>query len=790
MARLVSLTALAAMFATPARADPILTPLITAIVDSIGLPASFSVFGITFGTAAVLTGLVTTAIGIGLAVLFAPRPKLPTPEAGVFAVQQNLPYRMYAYGRCRVAGAIMLKESIASNLCYVAAIAGHFVDGFETLFLNDDEVTVPSKSFTAGTFVVGTRYTIATVGTTDFTLVGASANTVGVIFTATGVGSGTGTATATDMVAGTVAAGADGRYGGSVINIDTRQGLSTETAYAAITSLLPTYWDATHRGDGQASLGMTCGGVSAQNFVTTYPYGAPAPSVILRGYRVFDPRDGTQSATNPATWKWSQNAALTILHFLCFSEFGFKAAYADAIAPFLSQWIQAANDCDDAMALKAGGTEPRYRIGGWTTTEQSRITTLLMMLQCCDGFLSRRGAGYWLQVGKYYAPTVTLTDDDIVGFIIQTDVSSEDKVNEAIAYWSDPDNGYVTVDTAPLINEADQVARGGAPRKAQLQLTWVQSVGQASRLLKREMYRQQVTVRGTLTLGWSGMNAAYERWIAINSNSIPRLSGVVIENRKAVISARTRTVTIDFILSGPALDAYTATTDESSVPVIPQRPAAVGLPIPTSVSVVPELYTDPTGSSSVLLAISWAEPFYNGAAWNLNYIVQWRLTNAGGGSPGPWEQQTFTTPTIAGSVVSVQVSGVPSGTSIDVEVASVGTGASLSTWSALQTVSTVLLTIAPAAPVWTSAVGHTGNAVLTIVAPASPNFAKAQFYRAAYGAAFTPATAVGSPVAGAPSATLTYTDTVAAGTYDYYAESLTSASVASAPAGPETATVT
>ena len=47
----------------------------------------------------------------------------------------------------------------------------------------------------AGSFVVGVWYKIATVGTTDFTLVGASANTVGVEFVATGAGSGSGTAT-------------------------------------------------------------------------------------------------------------------------------------------------------------------------------------------------------------------------------------------------------------------------------------------------------------------------------------------------------------------------------------------------------------------------------------------------------------------------------------------------------------------------------------------------------------------------------------------------------------------
>ena len=46
----------------------------------------------------------------------------------------------------------------------------------------------------AGSFTVSETYVIDTVGTTDFTLIGASANTPGIIFTATGVGSGTGTA--------------------------------------------------------------------------------------------------------------------------------------------------------------------------------------------------------------------------------------------------------------------------------------------------------------------------------------------------------------------------------------------------------------------------------------------------------------------------------------------------------------------------------------------------------------------------------------------------------------------
>jgi len=48
---------------------------------------------------------------------------------------------------------------------------------------------------TAGSFITGVTYTILSIGTTDFTAIGASSNTVGVTFTATGPGTGDGTAT-------------------------------------------------------------------------------------------------------------------------------------------------------------------------------------------------------------------------------------------------------------------------------------------------------------------------------------------------------------------------------------------------------------------------------------------------------------------------------------------------------------------------------------------------------------------------------------------------------------------
>jgi hypothetical protein len=75
------------------------------------------------------------------------------------------------------------------------------VDGSDTGLVFEEGTTnvyqmgPSSLTVAAGSFVVESLYTILTIGTTDFTVIGATNNNVGTEFVATGVGSGTGTAT-------------------------------------------------------------------------------------------------------------------------------------------------------------------------------------------------------------------------------------------------------------------------------------------------------------------------------------------------------------------------------------------------------------------------------------------------------------------------------------------------------------------------------------------------------------------------------------------------------------------
>jgi hypothetical protein len=89
------------------------------------------------------------------------------------------------------------------------------------------------NTVTAGAFVTGRQYMIDTVGTTDFTLIGASANSSGILFTATGAGAGTGTAYNTQTVQAKLSQYTSVKDFGAVGDNVTNDAVSIQNSFAA-----------------------------------------------------------------------------------------------------------------------------------------------------------------------------------------------------------------------------------------------------------------------------------------------------------------------------------------------------------------------------------------------------------------------------------------------------------------------------------------------------------------------------------------------------------------------------
>lgn len=115
----------------------------------------------------------------------------------------------------------------------------------------------------AGAFGVGNTYVIKTVGTTDFTLIGAASNTVGLTFKATGVGAGTGIANSEIALPW---------YPADYASVQANANVGTQTVGAVI-------------GHVHLQTGFNVGGGGVGTLVQTGPitYGAPANTASTGG---------------------------------------------------------------------------------------------------------------------------------------------------------------------------------------------------------------------------------------------------------------------------------------------------------------------------------------------------------------------------------------------------------------------------------------------------------------------------------------------------------------------------
>jgi len=100
------------------------------------------------------------------------------------------------------------------------------------------------------------------------------------------------------------------------IHIEWREGTTIPAHYSDLATAFPD-WESDHVGKGISHSLTRFKQVRQEDFFEVYPNGIRTVyKQTFRGVRVWDPRDGGQDADDPATWTWTDNAALVILDYL------------------------------------------------------------------------------------------------------------------------------------------------------------------------------------------------------------------------------------------------------------------------------------------------------------------------------------------------------------------------------------------------------------------------------------------------------------------------------------------
>jgi hypothetical protein len=340
--------------------------------------------------------LITTAMGAALNAL-TPKPSFGAASGGysLQGVSGAALDHQVIYGETRVGGVRVYDAATGDNnqtLNRIVAFAGHEVDSYQEIYLNDEVITLSGASVTAPERYNGQVALAQYFGTTTQT--------------------------------------ADA-------------GLITETAELEANE---GKWTSDHRLQGIAYL--------YTKFVydaDAFPNGVPAVSAVIRGKKIYDPRDTNQDVDDETTWVWSDNPALCLRDYLT-SEYGLNQP-ADRIDDSLV--IAAANICDQTTE-----GEKRYTCNGAFTTNAEPSSVATNILSSMGGLLWY-GQGKWrMKAAAWTAPTVSFTEDDLRSSIsLSTRHSRRDNFNSVKGTFRGSDSDWQPADykevTDPAFLEAD-----------------------------------------------------------------------------------------------------------------------------------------------------------------------------------------------------------------------------------------------------------------------------------------------------------------------------------------------
>lgn len=445
------------------------------VVSAIGAEAASAaliIYAVEIGTAIYYTALVATAYSYQARQKRKMRDQYNAAQVDRLTnVVTTTGPRELVLGKVRKGGYILFRDSCGTyndRFVMVVALAAHEIEGVESWYLNDQKVTLDVNGYVNEEPYNLTRTETVTVS---------------------------GSVTPTDAIPGTVVVAQQvymasdydtptystyttyQRYTttNSKARIRLYSGTSTQTADARLMELFPTVWTSNHRLRGIA--------YAIVEFVydeTAFPSGLPNLTAVVKGAKVYDPRSGLTA--------WSENPALHMLHVLQHPYFGKRTSVASTE---LARVSAAANACDELYTPSGGTAVALYRsaivlpYGGQASDAFDDLSAAMC------GSWAYAGGEFFVKAGKYTAPVIELTEDDLLtsqkdlsgsstskSVTINTHRSRADKVNTINVKIYDADADYKETPVAPVKN-ATAIAKDGRELATDLTLPSVSSASQA-----------------------------------------------------------------------------------------------------------------------------------------------------------------------------------------------------------------------------------------------------------------------------------------------------------------------
>ena len=277
-----------------------------------------------------------------------------------------------------------------------------------------------------------------------------------------------------------------------LVEINSHTGADNQAADSFLTQRVKE-WTAVHRLRGIAYMY-----VQLDYNAEAFPNGLPNISAVIKGKKVFDPRDSSTA--------FSDNSALCIRDYLTNTVFGLGCS-SDEIDD--TSFIAAANACDENVTLDDGTTQKRYTLNGTFQTNGAPKKIIENMLTSCGGILTYTNGKFRLLVAEYRSPSITLTQDDFHGPIqLAATQSQMENYNTVKGVYSPQSNSFTPTDYPPITSSTFVSEDNGEVRALDYALPFTTESARAQRLAKIVLYRNRQQVVLQCQLSMKGFNLA------------------------------------------------------------------------------------------------------------------------------------------------------------------------------------------------------------------------------------------------------------------------------------------
>ncbi len=245
-------------------------------------------------------------------------------------------------------------------------------------------------------------------------------------------------------------------------------------------------WTTAHQGRGVAYLYLRL-----KWNRDVYPTGIPNVTAVVRGRKVWDPRS---DPGDPAVKGYSTNATLCALDY-AMASFGFEAPLSEIHE---TSWVAAANVCDEAVALKAGGTQARYDCNGAFRVDDKPLAIMDDLLTAMSGTLVYQQGAFRGYAAAATAASGALDESDLRGALrVVPRPSRSQSFNAIRGSFVDADDGFLVTDFPPVANATYQAEDAGAQVFREIELPFTTNKVRAQRIGSLHLHRarQGITVQ-------------------------------------------------------------------------------------------------------------------------------------------------------------------------------------------------------------------------------------------------------------------------------------------------------